>query len=100
METNTLNEAQNAVRAIGAGKALPEMLRLAAATDGPIRRWSAKQNEKWEIRALKFKTAEDKQLWAIAGFEALETNCAAAIPELSRLLNDPDHAFTAALLDF
>jgi HEAT repeat protein len=94
-EKQRLDEAQQAVRAIGAGKALPTLLRMAEARDGPVRSWVIKQNEKLGARAFNIPTAEDTQQLAIAGFEALETNGAPAVPKLARLLDDPDHAFTA-----
>lgn len=71
------------------------MLKLAAAQDGPIRSWVIKRNEKWNIRVLKMREAEDTQQLGIAGFEVLGTNCALAVPELTRLLEDTNHAFTA-----
>jgi len=39
--------------------------------------------------------AVSSQQLGIAGFEALETNCASAVPELMGLLEDTNHAFTA-----
>ena len=94
-ETQRLSEAQAAVRAIGAEKALPVLLKLAEAQDGPIRSWVIKKNEKWNIRVLKMREAEDTQQLGIAGFEVLGTNCARAVPERTRLLEDTNHAFTA-----
>jgi hypothetical protein len=35
------------------------------------------------------------QEFAIAGFEALGTNCASAVPQLARLIGDTNHAYTA-----
>ena len=96
MEKERLTEAQQAVRAIGARKALPTLLRMSEARDGPFRSWVIKQNKKLGVHAFKIREAEDTQQLGIAGFEALETNGAAAVPELTRLLDDPDHAFTAA----
>lgn len=93
-ETQRLSEAQAAVRAIGAEKALPVLLKLVKAQDGPIRSWVIKKNENWKIGVLKLREAEDAQQLGIAGFEVLGTNCALAVPELSRLLGDTNHAFT------
>ena len=94
-ETQRLSEAQAAVRAIGAEKALPVLLKLTEAQDGPIRSWVIEKQEKWRIRRLKLREAEDSQQLGIAGFEVLGTNCALAVPELTRLLEDTNHAFTA-----
>jgi HEAT repeat protein len=94
-ETQQLSEAQAAVRAIGAEKALPILLKLAEAQDGPIRSWVIRKNAKWHIRVLKLQEAEDAQQLGIAGFEVLGTNCALAVPELTRLLEDTNHAFAA-----
>jgi hypothetical protein len=94
-ETNRLTEAQNAVRTIGATNALPTLMRLAAAHDGPIRSWIIKHREKWKIRFSGFRDALEKQMLAVAGFEILGTNCVREVPELTRMLDDPNHAFTA-----
>src|SRR5581483_8149928 len=95
METNRLSEAQQAVRVIGAKKALPLLLKMAKAQDGPLRSWVLKQDERLGSHSFKMRTAEDTQQLAIAGFEALETNCAPAVPELTRMLDNPSHSFTA-----
>jgi HEAT repeat protein len=94
-ETQRLSEAQAAVRAIGAEKALPILLKLAEAQDGPIRSWVIKKNEKWNIRVLKLREAENTQQLGIRGFEVLGTNCALAVPELTRLMEDTNRALTA-----
>lgn len=44
---------------------------------------------------VKMREAEDTQQLGIAGFEVLGTNCALAVAELTRLLEDTNHAFTA-----
>ena len=94
-ETERLSEAQAAVRAIGAEKALPFLVRLTEAQDGPIRSWVIKKNEKWKIRVLKMREERHTQQLGIRGFEVLGTNCAPAVPELTRLLEDTNRAFTA-----
>jgi HEAT repeat protein len=95
MEKQRLAEAQQAVRAIGAKGALPTLLRMAKAQDGPLRSWVIGQNERLGSHALKIRAAEDSQLLAISGFQALETNGAPAVPKLAGLLDDTNHAFTA-----
>jgi len=94
-ETQRRSEAQQAICAIGDKKALPFLLRLAEAQGGPLRSWIIQKNEKWDSRFLKFRDALSKQQLGIAGFEALETNCASAVPELTKLLDDTKRAFAA-----
>ena len=94
-ETQRLSQAQAAVRAIGAEAALPFLITLAEAEDEPIRSWIIRKNEKWKVHALPMRDAEDTQQLGIAGFEVLGTNCALAVPALTRLLDDTNHAFTA-----
>ena len=48
-----------------------------------------------ELPALEAQGTAMAQLLGIAGFEALGTNCAAAVPELARLMQDTNHTFTA-----
>jgi len=94
-ETQRRSEAQQAICAIGAKTALPFLLRLAEVQDGPLRSWIIQKNERWDIRFLKFRDALSKQQLGIAGFEALETNGSAAVPELTKLLEDTNRAFAA-----
>lgn len=95
METQRLAEAQEAVRAIGTKRALPTLLKLVAAKDDPISAWIIEKSEKWRIRFLRWHSADDFQQLGIAGFEALGTNAAPAVGELTKLLDDKEHAFTA-----
>lgn len=96
METQRLAEAQEAIRAIGAGRALPTMLRLVKTKDDPVSTWIMEQTEKYRVRSLHWHSAIDRQLAGIAGFEVLGTNCAPAVGELTKLLNDKELAFVAA----
>jgi len=96
METQRLVEAQEAVRAIGAAKALPTMLRLVRTKDDPVSTWMMEKTEKYRVRNLHWHSAIDRQLAGIAGFEVLGTNCAPAVGELTKLLNDKEVAFVAA----
>jgi len=96
MEAQRLEEAQKAVRAMKANKVTPILFKMAAAGDGPVRSWMIEESDKWNIPFLKkMRSAEDIQQLAIAGFEALGTEAAPAVEELTRLLGDPAHAFTA-----
>ena len=74
---------------------MPHLLRMAEARDGPIRRWIMQKEEDWTHQPLKLREAWRTQLYAISGFEILETNCAAAVPQLTRLMGDTNYAFTA-----
>ena len=94
-ETQRLNEAQAAVRAMPIGRVLPELLRLAEAGDDPASIWIKKESDQFHLDFLHWRLAEDFQQLGIAGFQVLGTNAASAAPELSRLLNDNAHAFTA-----
>ena len=91
------SEAAVAIRAIGAERAMPQLLRMAQAQDGPIRRWIIRKNENWDIPCLRMREARMTQTLAIAGFEALGTNCASAVPQLVRLIGDTNHAGTAVM---
>jgi len=95
METQRLAEAQSAVRAIGAKKSLPVLLKLVGTKEDPISTWLIVQRENLRIDFLHWRSAEDWQQLGIAGFEALETNAAPAVTELTKLLNDKERAFVA-----
>jgi hypothetical protein len=94
-EIQRRSEAETAIRAIGAEKSMRHLLMMAEAQDGPIRRWIIQNEEKWKLRPLKFREAWITQRYGIAGFEVLGTNCAAAVPQLTRLMEDTNHSFTA-----
>ena len=110
-ETQRLQEAQNAIRAIGAKDALPKLLNLVEATDDPVSLWLIAKTDKYRTRFLRWKSAEqysydewqrshwhsaeDFQQLGIAGFEVLGTNAGPAAEELEKLLQKSDHAFTA-----
>ena len=94
-ETQRLTQAQEAIRAIGARKALPTLLKRVKTKDSPIRAWVIERAEKYRIRFLHLNSAPECQLQGIAGFEVLGTNCAPAVGELTKLLADPELAFVA-----
>jgi len=110
-ETQRLQEAQDAIRAIGATKGLPKILRFVEATDDPVSLWLIDKTQKYRVRFLRWKagrnhsyedwekfqwhSAADFQQLGIAGFEVLGTNAGPAAADLERLLDKPDHAFTA-----
>ena len=93
-ETQVL-QAQDAVRAIGAKKALPKLLRLIKAKDDPVSQWIAVKSEELKIGFLKWHSADDFHELGLAGFEALGTNAAPAVGALTKLLDEPDTALNA-----
>ena len=96
-ETQRLAQAEMAIRAIGAQKALPTLISLVRAKDDPISTWIMEKAEKYRVRGLHWRPAIERQLEGIAGFEVLGTNCAPAVGELTKLLDDNELAFIAAL---
>lgn len=96
IETQRLAEAQEAVRAIGAQKALPTLLSLVKKKDDLVSTWVMEKAEKYRVRWLHRRSAIECQLAGIAGFEVLGTNCARAVEELTALLSDKELAFVAA----
>src|SRR5665213_113029 len=94
METQRLAEAQNAVRAIGANKALPKLLKLVEAKDDPVSLWMIDTGEKFRIsdefgdRFLRWHSALDFQWLGERGFEALGTNAAPAADVLGKLFDE------------
>src|ERR1039458_9959597 len=110
-ESQRLQEAQNAIRAIGAKDALSQLLNLVKVTDDPVSLWLIAKTDKYRTRFLEWKSAErysyndwqrsrwhsaeDFQQLGIAGFEVLGTNAAPAVEELEKLLNEKDRTFNA-----
>lgn len=100
-------EAQEAVRAIGAKRALPVLLGLVETKDDPVSLWLIDKSEKYRERLMehfhsdsfedyeriRWHDARDFQLLGIAGFEILGTNAAPAVEELEKFLNDKDYDF-------
>jgi len=110
-ETQPREEARNAVRAIGPQKALPVLLNLVEAKDDPVSLWLIARTGEFRIRFLRWSSsehysmedyersqwhaAEDFQQLGLAGFEIMGTNAAPVVGQLEKLLNEPDHVFTA-----
>ena len=88
-------EAQAAIRAMPVKKVLPRLLKLAETTDDPVSLWVIDLSDRFRIKFLKWHTAEDFQQLGIAGFDALGTNAAPAVGELTKLLDDKDRAVVA-----
>jgi HEAT repeat protein len=92
-----LQQAQAAVRVIGSERVLPRLLSLIRTRDTRLRAWLVEQSERFEERYFTFDSAAELQLRGFVGFEALGTNAAPAVGELSQLLGDKELAFVAAL---
>ncbi len=96
METQRLAEAQDAIRGIGARKALPKLLNLVEAKDDPVSSWVIDAGDKLRIsdeiglRFIRWHSAEDFWWLGERGFEILGTNAAPAAGELGKLLNEND----------
>jgi HEAT repeat protein len=88
-------QVATAVRAIGARKALPVLLDLARAHDGPIRLWIFDHHDRWPMSAFKMNYANFSWNLAEYGFRALDTNGAPAVGDLAKLLDDDEHAVIA-----
>jgi HEAT repeat protein len=88
-------QAQDAVCAIGAEKAVPYLLRLAGAEDDPVSLWLINKSKDLKIEIIRWHSAEELQQLAIVGFQALGTNTAPAVGELEKLLDKPNNAYTA-----
>jgi len=102
-ETQKISQAHQAINAMGAEKVVPVLLDMVKAKDGPIRSWIIQKNEKWDIKALRLREAATIRQMGVEGFEALGTNGAPAIGELTAMLNDTNGgptgiAFVALLM--
>ena len=92
-EKQRLQEAQNAVRAIGAKKALPKLLKLVEAEDDPVSLWVIDVGSKLRIsdeiglRFIRWHSAEDFWWLGERGFEILGTNAAPGAEALGKLLD-------------
>ena len=95
METQALAEAQNAVRCIGAKKALPKLLKLVQSDDDPISMSIMSIGDELRIsddigdRFIRWHSAEDFWWLGERGFEVLGTNGAPAAEALGKLLDKP-----------
>lgn len=90
-----VQQAKDAVRAIGAKKALPTLLKLIKATDDPASQWIAAKSEELKIGFLKWHSADDFHELGLEGFEALGTNAAPAIGALTKILDGPGDTLDA-----
>ncbi len=105
-ETQQIEEAQSAIRAIGAKLALPTLLNLVEAKDDPVSLWLIARTQKYRERFLRWRTHEqysvadmertewhsatDFQWYGERGFEVLGTNAAPAAAQLGKLLDQGD----------
>jgi HEAT repeat protein len=95
-ETNQLATAQEAIRAIGPKKSVPIFLKLLTTKDSRIDKWVLATSERFKLDFLHWQTELDCELEGADGFEVQGSNAAPAVGALTRLLDDPDRAFTAA----
>jgi HEAT repeat protein len=95
MEPQRLAEAQAAIRAIGAKRALPRLLSLVEAKENPVSLWIMAKSDKFHLKFHERPSAEHFQQLGITGFQVLGTNAAPAVGELAKLLDDKDHSITA-----
>lgn len=92
-ETQQLAEAQDAVRGIGAKKAVPKLLKLVEAEDDPVSLWVIDVGSKLRIsdeiglRFIRWHSAEDFWWLGERGFEILGTNAAPGTQALGKLLD-------------
>lgn len=82
----SLVEAQTAIRAIGAKKALPHLFRMIEARDGPMHYWLDEN-----IPMLKLRSAGKINELGFCGFKALGTAATPGIPKLMHFAADPSH---------
>ncbi len=94
-ETQKIVDAEEAIRAMPVEKVLPRLLRLLEARDSTITAWVREQGDRHDWPLLQWRSAVEKQLMGIAGFEVLRTNAAPATGKLTELLDDQEHAFDA-----
>lgn len=95
-ETNRWTEARDAIRAIGAKRSLPILLKLITARDGAFRKWAMELSDKFNLRFLHWHDETESHISGLAGFEVLGSNAAPALGTLTKLLNDKNNAFMAA----
>jgi HEAT repeat protein len=96
-EVEKRSEAERAIRAVGARRALPTVLGLLETRESPLRSWIIEKAEGHSLKEkLHLRSAVECQLAGLAGFEVLGTNGAAAVGELASLLDDKELGFLAA----
>jgi hypothetical protein len=95
-ETNRLAAAQEAIRAIGPERSMPILLKLLTSEDDRIDKWVLETSDRFKLDSLRWQTEVERELEGVAGFEVLGSNAAPAVGALTRLLDDPDRAFTGS----
>jgi HEAT repeat protein len=94
-DTNQLTEARNAIRAIGAERSLPTLLKLITAKDTVFSKWTMDVSKKFKVPFFRWSDETDCHLNGLAGFEVLGSNAAPALGALTKLLNHKDSALMA-----
>lgn len=84
-ETQKISQAQAAINAIGAKKTLPILMSMVKARDGEV---APRISEKGSSPSIRFPDGLDIRQLGVAGFEALDTNGAPAVPDLTPMLAD------------
>lgn len=90
-------EARGAICAIGPDEAIPVLVKLAGTkqTDRTFNDWLIEFARSFNINVTSAYESSDPGVMAMTGFEALGTNAAAAVPELAKLVKQPEHAVIA-----
>ncbi len=88
-------EAHAAIRAIGVTKSLPVLFELIRAEENPTSTWLNHRSEQFGLRFLRRPSADDFQMYGLSGFEALGTNAAPAIEQLTKMVEAGDHGIIA-----
>jgi hypothetical protein len=89
------SEADEAIQLIGAKRAIPVLLPMVQAQDGPMRAWAIQKQCQWNLSRIGLRDADEIQRFGIAGFRALGTNAATAVAGLQKLLQNPKVANAA-----
>lgn len=90
-------EARAAICAIGPDQAVPVLIKLAGTkqTDRTFNDWLMEFIRSFDVNVSSTFESSDPATMARTGFEALGTNAAAAVPDLAKLVKQPDHSVTA-----
>lgn len=90
-------EARTAIRVIGPDQTIPILLKLAGRkqSDRTFNDWLLEFARSFDINVNSTLESSDPGVLATTGFSALGTNAAAAVPELAKLVERPDHSMIA-----
>lgn len=90
-------DARGAITAIGADQSIPVLIKLAGTkqSDRTFNDWVMEFARGFNINVAGAFESSDPNIMAITGFEVLGTNAAAAVPELARMVQEPEHSAIA-----